>query len=181
MAVTRGSIVVVSSEVITAFDRGTGGVLWSSGMSATSGPTWVIVTPDGVVVVAPQYEDVQAFDLETGDPMPVPAGIDIPDEPEWSHSLPAGYTFEGGSLCYQERVIWSGPTTADPSIARVGDLTVINDFENGLRIVGDDGTVLAAPELGAREYDEGSVFVDGDVAVTVTSDGVLYAISSARQ
>jgi outer membrane protein assembly factor BamB len=179
MAATADSIIVAGSEVVTAFDRTTGETRWSSSMSDTSGATPVVVTADGVVVVAPGFEPVQAFDLATGEPASVPAGISLP-APQRPPRLPTGYATGPEGLTYHGKVIWSEPTDGDFYVARLGDLTVISDSDRGLRLVGDDGSVLAAPKFGRREYDAVPVLVDGPVAVTVTADGVLYAIGPAR-
>ena len=148
-------------------------------MTDTSGPTPVVITTDGKVVVAPASEAQQAFDLVTGAPTTVPAGLAIPTS-DTSEGLPPGYALDGNKLTYNGTSIWSEPATAGLFVARLGVLTIINDTDQGLRVVDDDGVILAAPSFGRREYDAVPILVDGTVAVTVAADGMLYAVGAAH-
>lgn len=178
MVATPDVIIVVGEESITAFDRTTGQVRWSNTMSDTSGPTPVVVTPAGLVVVLPPYENVQAFDVATGKEAAVPPDVDKPPPPTVER-LPTGYSVNASGLSYQGQLIWPTQSTSNAFVGRVGDLSVINDNNQGLRVVDDAGTVLVAPPLGQPEYDAVRVLVDGETAFTVTADGRLYAINGA--
>jgi hypothetical protein len=175
LAATPESIIVVGCETIAAFDRASGTAIWSIGMSDTSGPTPVVVTPEGIIVVAPPYEAVQAFDVATGETRSVPDGVHLPAVLA-ADLLPDGYTFDAAGIAYHGKVVWHEQTSRCPAVARLGDLAVINDFNHGLRVVDDLGSVRAAPELGPRECDGSPILITDDVAVVVTSDSVLYAI-----
>lgn len=146
-------------------------------MSDTAGQTPVVVTPDGVVVVAPPFEEVQAFDAATGAARPVPVDVSVPG-PVRDERLPDGYRFDDAGLTWHGSVVWSEASSSVPFVARLGAVTVINDFESGLRVVDDLGAVLISPPLGRRNYDETRVVVHGRMAAVVAADGCLYVIEA---
>jgi outer membrane protein assembly factor BamB len=178
LVATEDVVIVIGNEVISAFDLRTGELRWESGMSDTSGPTAAAITSDGLVVVAPPFEAIQAFDLSSGEPRPAPDEVIVLEADDGR--LPEGYEFDAAGLRYAGATIWSEKTEAAPFVKRLGDLTIINNFDHGLRVVDDYGRVLAAPTLGPREYDEVPILVSGNFAMTVAVDGVLYVVSEQR-
>lgn len=176
LAVSADSVVVFGCEVVSSFDRSTGALRWSSPMSDTSGFTPSSITPTGVIVIAPEFEPVQAFDLDSGTEVFPPDAAEPPDLPPTQ--LPEGYRFDNGDLTYNGTVVWTSSTSEVPFVGRLGTATIINDFDLGLSIVDDQGTILDSPPLGRRDYDTSPVVIDHDQAFVVTADGVLYAIES---
>jgi outer membrane protein assembly factor BamB len=179
MLVSGDALYVAGPFVVTAFDTDSGEVQWEAEMSDTSGVTPMARDGD-VVVVAPEFEGVQAFDARTGEPATYRG--EPPSEPYADFELPPGYRYTGGKLRFDGTVVWTGGDPYDPDYApqvgRLGRMTIVNDFYNGLTVVADDGDVLFHAELGAPMYDESAVLVVAreGVAFTLTADGKLWAV-----
>jgi hypothetical protein len=172
MLSTDQLLIVAAPEILDAFDRHTGVLVWQTSMSDTSG--WTPMTVAGqVVVVAPPYEQIQAFDLTSGRAVPVPQGVasSFPPPPQ----LPDGYRFDGTTLRYHGQRIWKG-IASTAFVRRVGSLTVVDDFAKGLAVVDDGGDVIDAPAF-ERHGDNQLVIVDGSTAFAAGGDDKLYAIA----
>lgn len=176
IVVGPSAIILVAPEVISAFDRQSGNLLWSRSMTDTGPNTPVLIDGD-LVVVAPADEVVQAFDLATGAPRPVPSDVSAPPPQPPSPKLPDGYSFENGELSFGERVIWSGGGAEEPFARRLGNLTVINDDEYGLVVVDDLGTVLKDLPITGRNVDATPPIIDGSEIIAVTSEGALIRLT----
>jgi hypothetical protein len=175
VVITNDAVVVISPEVITAYELASGRVRWQSDMSDTSGWTPALVV-GGVLVVAPPHEEVQAFDLVSGEAVRAVPPYTLP--PTFRRELPEGYAYADGALTYRGQTLRTNGGDSALSVGRVGNLTVVNDLGQGLKVLDDQGKLLVAPLLGFRQFDEGPVIVQGDIAVTATSDGVLHLIRS---
>lgn len=172
---------------VQAHARSDGTFLWGA-ESNDDGQSIPGITEDEVVVYTPLY-DAQplAFDGRTGEEVEVPtAGVRTTYtgfEPPADEVLPPGYSYDDRGLNYRETLIWAGGrpdetgTGLGPYVHRQGGVTVINDFETGMRVVADDGTVLLAPALGPLWYGSSPVWDLGDgEAAVATTDGVLYLL-----
>jgi hypothetical protein len=180
MLVSGDALYVAGPFVVTAFDTESGEVLWEAELSDTSGVTPMARAGD-VVVVAPEFEGVQAFDARTGEPAAYDG--EAPDEPYADFELPQGYRYARGELSFDGAVLWTGgDRELAPQVGRLGRMTIVNDFDDGLSVVADDGEVLFHAGLGTPMFDESAVLVverEG-VAFALTADGKLWAIQEPR-
>jgi hypothetical protein len=172
-----GSVITIGPSSIQAFDPRTGTSRWYAEGPETAPDVRVEVVDGEVLVVKAAYEPAMAFDLGTGEVVePVPGGgVRAPP----TTPLPTGYRWAGTALSRSGREIWHGESTLEPMVGRVGEWTVVNDFETGLTVVDDDGTTLASAPLGTPNWDPSPVLVSGRTAYAVTVDGVLHAISGS--
>jgi PQQ-like domain len=178
MLATPDVLFVVGPFVVTAFDAATGSIVWQSEMEAdTSGITPLALTDD-LLVVAPAFEELQAFDAATGEPAEYSGSV--PSDLYADFELPAGYSFADGALSLNGTTIWSQGSDLPPQVGPLDDRTIVNDFDAGLSVVTDRGEVLFHTEPGEPFYDESAVLVDREhaVAYTFTADGALWAIQS---
>jgi outer membrane protein assembly factor BamB len=138
MLATTDVLFVVGPEVVTAFDTSSGSVLWEAEMSDTSGVTPMALVSD-VLVVAPDFEEIQAFDPETG--ASVTYSGSAPTELYADFELPLATPIR--------MVRWHGTAQRSGQRVRVCRRLVgsvqwrsFNDFETGLSVVSDHGDVL---------------------------------------
>jgi hypothetical protein len=179
MLATDDVLFVVSPELVEAFDTATSALLWRSQMSDTSGTTPVALI-DEVLVVAPQFEDVQAFDTRTG--AHVTYSGRVPIEPYADFQLPEGYAYADPVLTFDGRSIWRDGSESAPQVGRLNELTIVNDFDTGLSVISDDSKVLFHSDPGEPFFDESAVLVDesNGAAFTATADGILWAIETPQ-
>ena len=172
---------------VLAHARPNGAYLWGA-ESNDDGQATPGITADDTVVYTPFYSPRSpvAYAGPSGDEVDVPVegvrttytGFDPPDE----EVLPAGYSYGPMGLTYQETLIWPGGapdvTGIGPYVHRQAGVTVISDFETGLRVVADDGEVLLAPAMGDRRMVTNSPVWDvgHDQAAVASADGVFYLL-----
>lgn len=178
IAVHNGRIIVLHDFRLSAVDLAGRG-LWESepGDFESSGSAVLAFTDDTVVVEG--GGTTKAYDLRTGDSRPVPTGLVYP--PSKQSVLLPGYTADDGVLRYEGRALAELEPTSFPEVGRLGNVTIINDFELGLFAVDDSGTELLRVDMGEGEhfFDNCNIVIVDGLAVTVGSDGVVYAFSPA--
>jgi hypothetical protein len=177
----RERVITAGSELITAYSLRDGSIMWENHISETSGATFMEIV-DEAVIVSPPFADSQAFVLATGEEALVPRGYDDSREAEnfFACPLAKGYEFAAQELRYQSRRIWAPVTPREDAVVpvarRFGPVTIVNDYHDGVFIVDDEGTVLAAPSYHSREYGQTPVYIRETVAIAVSSDGYMHLI-----
>jgi hypothetical protein len=183
LVVTPQLVIIVSPEQLRAFERSTGAVRWAADMSDTAGSVRGGII-DGMVVVAPDFEEIQAFALADGS-SGFPGIVDreaLPEisTPAYERPIPPGLKFDDrtATLSRNGVVFWSGKVGRFPRyiplIAAIGETVVLNDFDRGLQVFDVEGRTLLDLPLGRRNYPEAGLVVDDDEVITMTADGTLY-------
>lgn len=170
---------------VQAHARSDGTFLWGA-VANDDGQSVPGITDDEVIVYSPFYgaQYSVAFDGSTGEEVEVPTsgvqttytGFDAPTD----EVLPPGYSFDERGLSHRGTVIWPGGrpdvTGLGTYVHRQSGVTVINDFETGLRVVDDDGNVLLEPERAGRIYTNSPVWDIGNDQAVVSDGGSLYLL-----
>lgn len=171
--VTPEVIFLACGEVAAAFDADSGRPLWESIIPDLSGSASISLH-DETLRVTSWRGDIVVLDAATGELHDAVTG-DHPVAPVAGSDLPADYAFEQGRLSYGGDTVWTSTSPHPPLVVRVQGFTVVNDDDQGVRVVDDAGHLMLEFDTDGAEF-PGALCAERDVVIAATSDGVLLRI-----
>jgi hypothetical protein len=178
------AIAVTGDGLVEVFDRATGSRLWDAELDDPDSQPGLAISDGTLVVVDDLGGGAQGYDLLTGHPVEVDPDSDPGEGAPHADPLPDGYAIEGDSLTFRGKVVAAVGNGADDEsddnyvfVGRIGGLTVISQWSTGLKVVDDDGHVVAERSTGRPDWDPAPVWDIDGALLAMTSDGKLSLIA----